>query len=182
MKPRRRCHPARIAFAAELAVAHDPVSRGSSKEAQNGVEEPNVNGTRLSNLAGGSGTVEVTILQLVTPALTRCSAMLNVGATVVDLVRIKIQKQSASVIDMLTDFATNELDDMEEELAGRCNSLTQQQGMRVCAGLDVIWLDSMSRRPLSLEDGKATISKLCPICLKVDEPLTQPQRGGFPAD
>ena len=50
------------------------------------------------------------------------------------------------------------------ELAGRCNSLTQQQGMRVCAGLDTIWLDSMSRRPLSLEGGKATISKLCPIC------------------
>ena len=90
--------------------------------------------------------------------------MLNVGATVVDLVRIKIQKQSASVIDMLTEFATNELEDMEEELACRCNSLTQQQGMRVCAGLDMIWLDSMSRRPLWLEDGKATISKLFPIC------------------
>ena len=92
LKPRRRCHPARTAFAAELAVAHDPASRGFAKAAQNGVEEPNVNDTRLSNLAGGSGTVEVTILQLVTPALTRCSAMLNVGATVVDLVRIEIQK------------------------------------------------------------------------------------------
>ena len=90
--------------------------------------------------------------------------MHNVGGTVVDLVRIKIQKQSASVIDMLTEFATSELEDMEGELAGRWNSLTLQQGMRVCAGLDMIWLDSMSRRPLSLEDGKATISKLCPTC------------------
>ena len=63
------------------------------RQAQNGVEEPNVNDMRLSNLAGGSGTVEVTNLQLVTPALTRCSAMLNVGATVVDLVRNEIQKQ-----------------------------------------------------------------------------------------
>ena len=97
MKPRRRCHPARTAFAAERAVAHDPVSK---KAAQNRVEEPNVNDTRLSDLAGGSGTVEVTNLQLVTPAVIRCSAMLNVGATVVDLVRIEIQKRSASVIDM----------------------------------------------------------------------------------
>ena len=72
-----------------------------------------MNGTRLSNLAGGSGTVEVTILQLVTLALTRCTAMLNVSATVIDLVRIKIQKQSASVIGILTEFATNELEDME---------------------------------------------------------------------
>ena len=117
LKPRRRCHPARTGVAAELAVTHDPASRGSAMAAQNGVEEPNVNGTRLSNSA------------LVTPARTRCSAMLNVGATVVDLMRIKIQKQSASVIDMLTEFATNELEDMEGELAGRSNSLTQQQEM-----------------------------------------------------
>ena len=80
------------------------------KAAQNGVEELNVNGTRLSNLAGGSGTVEVTILQLVTPALTRCTAMLNVSTIDIDFVRIKIQKQSASVIGMLTEFATNELE------------------------------------------------------------------------
>ena len=98
------------------------------KAAQNRVEEPNVNDTRLSDLAGGSGIVEVTNLQLVTAALIRCSAMLNVGATVVDLVRIEIQKRSASVIDMLTEFATNEFEDMEGELAGRCNSFTQQQG------------------------------------------------------
>ena len=30
---------------------------------------------------------------------------------------------------MLTEFATNELEDMEGELAGRSNSLTQQQEM-----------------------------------------------------
>ena len=72
--------------------------------------------------------MEVTNLQLVTAALIRCSAMLNVGATVVDLVRIEIQKRSASVIDTLTEFATNEFEDMEGELAGRCNSFTQQQG------------------------------------------------------
>ena len=90
--------------------------------------------------------------------------MLNVGATVVDLARNEIQKKSASVIDMLTVFATNELEDMEGELADRCNSLTQQQGMRVCAGLNMIWLDFMSRRLLPLEDGETTISKLCPIC------------------
>ena len=63
--------------------------------------------------------MEVTNLQLVTPALIRCSAMRNVGATVIDLLRIKIQKRSASVIDMLTEIATNELEDMEGELAGR---------------------------------------------------------------
>ena len=60
---------------------------------------------------------------------------------------------------MLTEIATNELEDMERELA--CNSFTQQQGMRVCGGLDTIWLDFMSRRPLPLEDGETTISKLC---------------------
>ena len=85
--------------------------------------------------------------------------MRNVGATFVDLVRIEIQKRSASVIDMLTEIATNELEDMEGELAGRCNSFTQQQGMRICVGLDMIWLEFMSRRPLPLEDGETTISK-----------------------
>ena len=45
---------------------------------------------------------------------------------------------------MLTEIATNELEDMEGELAGRCNSFTQQQGMRVCVGLDMIWLDFMT--------------------------------------
>ena len=83
---------------------------------------------------------------------------------------------------MLMEFATNELEDMEGELAGRCNSLTQQQGMRVCVGLNMIWLDFMSRRPLPLENGETTISKLCPICWQVDQPFRQPQRGGFPAD
>ena len=84
--------------------------------------------------------------------------MLNVGAAVVDFVRIEIQKRSASVIDMLTEFATNEFEDMNGELAGRCNSFTQQQG-RVCVGLDMIWLNFMSRRPLPLEDGETTISR-----------------------
>ena len=103
-------------------------------------------------------------MQLVTPALIGWLAMPKVGATDVDHVRIEIQKRSASVIDMLTEFATNELEDMEGELAGRCNSLTQQQGMRVCVGLDMIWLDFMSRRPSPLENGETTISKLCFIC------------------
>ena len=90
---------------------------------------------------------------------------------VVDLVRIEIQKRSASVIDMLTEIATNELEDMEGELAGRCNSFTQQQGMRVCVGLDMIWLDFMSRRPLPLEDGETTISKLCLIAERLSNSL-----------
>jgi len=137
------------------------------KAAQNTVEQPNVNDTRLSDLAGNSNTVEVTNVQLVTPALIRCSAMLNVGATIVDLARIEIQKRAASVIDMLTEFATNELEDMEGELAGRCNSLAQQQAMRVCVGLDMIWLDFVSRRPLPLEDGETTVSKLCPIAKRL---------------
>ena len=72
---------------------------------------------------------------------------------------------------MLTEIATNELEDMEGELAGRCNSLTQQQQKRVCVGLDMIWLDFMSRRPLPLEDGETTISKLCPIAESLTNPL-----------
>ena len=64
-----------------------------------------------------------------------------------------------------------ELEDMEGELAGRCNSLTQKQGMRVCVGLDMIWLDFMSRRPLPLEDGETTISKLCFIAERLSSSL-----------
>ena len=37
-------------------------------------------------------------------------------------------------------------------------------GERVCVGLDMIWLDFMSRRPLPLEDGETTISRQ--TCLK----------------
>ena len=33
------------------------------------------------------------------------------------------------MIDMLTEFAINELEDMEGDLAGRFNSLSQQQDM-----------------------------------------------------
>ena len=64
-----------------------------------------------------------------------------------------------------------ENEDMEGELAGRCNSFTQQQGMRVCVGLDMIWLDFMSLRPLSLEDGETTISKLCLIAERLSNSL-----------
>ena len=48
--------------------------------------------------------------------------MVNDGATIVDFPRTKNQKRSASVIDMLTEFAINELEDMEGEFAGWCNS------------------------------------------------------------
>ena len=72
---------------------------------------------------------------------------------------------------MLTEIATNELEDMEGELAGRCNSFTQQQGMRVYVGLDMIWLDFMSWRPLPLEDGETTISKLCLIAERLSNSL-----------
>ena len=70
--------------------------------------------------------------------------MLSVVATIVNLLRNEIQMRSPSVIDMLTEFAANELEDMEGELAGRCNSLTQHQAMRVCVRLDMIWLDFVS--------------------------------------
>ena len=43
--------------------------------------------------------------------------MLNDGATVVGPARTTNQKRSAFVIDMLTEFAINELEDMEEEFA-----------------------------------------------------------------
>ena len=93
-----------------------------------------------------------------------CSGpMLNVVAIIVNFPRIEVQRRSPSVIDMLTEFAANELEDMEGELAGRCNSLTQQQAMRVCVRLDVIWLDFVSRRLLPLEEGEVAISNLCPI-------------------
>ena len=42
-------------------------------------------------------------------------------------------------------------------------SLTQQQAMRVCVRLVLIWLDFVSRRLLPLGDGEAAISNLCPI-------------------
>jgi len=44
--------------------------------------------------------------------------MVNDGATTVDLPRNKNQKRSATVIDMSTEFAINELADMEGEFAG----------------------------------------------------------------
>jgi len=59
-------------------------------------------------------------------------------------------------IGMLTESATNELEDMEGERACRCNSFAQQQAVRVCVGPDMIWLDFVSRRPLRLEDGETT--------------------------
>ena len=62
--------------------------------------------------------MQVTNLQLVTPALIRSSAVLNDGATIVGLPRTKNQKRSASVIDMLTEFAINEFEDLEGEFAG----------------------------------------------------------------
>ena len=61
--------------------------------------------------------MQVTNLQLVTPALVRRPATLNVGATIVNLPRIEVRMRSPSVIDMLTEVATNELEDMEGELA-----------------------------------------------------------------
>ena len=71
----------------------------------------------------GGLLVQVTNLQLVRPALVWCSAMLTVGATILNLPRIEIQ-MTASVIGMLKEFATDELEDMEGEHAGRCNSLS----------------------------------------------------------
>ena len=44
-------------------------------------------------------------------------------------------------------------------------------GERVSVGLDVIWLDLMSRRPLPLEDGETTISRLCLIAERLTNPL-----------
>ena len=63
---------------------------------------------------------------------------------------LKIQKLAPSVIDMVTEFSTGELVGMEGEFAGRCNFLAQQQAMRVYVGLDMIWLDFVSRRPMPL--------------------------------
>ena len=71
--------------------------------------------------------MQVTNLQLVTLVLVRCSAMLSLVATVVNLPRIGIQMKFPSVIDMLTEFAANELEDMEGELAGRWNSLSHSR-------------------------------------------------------
>ena len=62
--------------------------------------------------------MQVTNLQLVAPALIRSSAILIDGATIVSLPRIRNQKRSEFVIDMLTEFAINELEDMEGEFAG----------------------------------------------------------------
>ena len=62
--------------------------------------------------------MQVTDSQLATPALVRSSAMLKDGATIVGLTRTKNRKRSASVIDILTEFAINELEDMEGNFAG----------------------------------------------------------------
>ena len=123
--------------------------------------------------------MQVRILQLVTPGLARCSAMFNVGATIVNLPRIEIHMRSPSVMDMLTEFATDEHLDMEGELAGRWDFLAQQQAMRVCVRLDMIRSDFVSRRLWPLEDGEATISNLCrstPGEARPLEPLNKARR------
>ena len=63
--------------------------------------------------------VQVTNLQLVTPGLVQCSASLTVGATIVNVPRIEIQMRCPSLIDMLTEFATDEHVDLKGELAAR---------------------------------------------------------------
>ena len=93
-----------------------------------------------------------------------------------ELPRIEIHVRSPSVIDMLTEFTTNEHLDMEGELAGRWDFPAQQQAMRVCVRLDVIWLDFVSRRLWALKDGEATISNLCPIAKRLTN-LTQNHSG-----
>ena len=79
--------------------------------------------------------MQVTNFQLVMAALIGSSAMLNDGATIVGLLRTKNQKRSASVIDMLTEFAINELEDMSTR---RCESPS---------GPDVSQLNFVGRRP-----------------------------------
>ena len=51
-------------------------------------------------------------------AQIRFSAMLKDGAAIVGLPRDQEKKRSASVIDMLSEFAINEHVDMEGEFAG----------------------------------------------------------------
>ena len=111
----------------------------------------------------GGVLVQVSNLHLVIPALIRCSAVLVVGATLVDLHRLEIQKRATSVIDMVTEFSTSEPEDMEGALAGRCNFLAQQQAMRFYVDLEMIWLDFVSRRPMPLEDEETTILQLYSI-------------------
>ena len=65
---------------------------------------------------------------------------------------------------------------MEGELGGRWDFLAQQQAMRACVRLDVIWLDFVSRRLWALKDGEATISNLCPIAKRLTN-LTQNHSG-----
>ena len=73
---------------------------------------------------------------------------------IVDPPRIELQKRSASVIDMLTEFATNELGGMEGKLVGRCKTRAQQQALRVSDGPDIISLDFVSLRwPSQLQRG-----------------------------
>ena len=68
-------------------------------------------------------------------------------------------------ICMFTESATNEVEDMEEERACRCNSVVQQQAMRVCFGPDMIWFDFVSRRPFPLEDAETSISSLISVAI-----------------
>ena len=116
---------------------------------------PSVNGT-LSRFVlktsadPGCLLVLVTNWQLVTLAPIPSSAVLKVGATICGPNRL---------VNGVRDQRTCE----HGGRACRCNSLTHQQAMRVCVGPDVIWLDFVSPRPLPLEGGETTISKLCPI-------------------
>ena len=106
------------------------------------------------------------------PALIRRSVVLNVSATIVDLPRLDIQMQTASVMDMVTEFSTSEPEDMEFS--------AQQQAMRFYVDLETIWVVFVSRRPLPREDEESATFQLYSVAERLNNVFQKHSAETFP--